>query len=56
MTMPNPFDGVPYILAERSGLTGDQLAPNFERETGLDAAIRLGGDSATSNQLNSSRF
>jgi hypothetical protein len=34
MTMPNPFDGLPDILAERSGLTCDQLAPNFERETG----------------------
>jgi hypothetical protein len=39
MTMPNPFDGLPYILAERSGLNCDQHAPNFERETGLYASL-----------------
>ena len=39
MTMPNPFDGLPDILAERSVLTCDQLAPNFERETGLYASL-----------------
>src|SRR5271166_3192945 len=35
MTMPNPFDGLPDILADRSAPTCDRLAPNFERETGL---------------------
>ncbi len=35
MTKPNPLDGLHDILAERSGLTCDQLAPIFERETGL---------------------
>jgi hypothetical protein len=39
MTKPNPFDGLPDILAERTGLTCDQLAPNFERETGLYASF-----------------
>ena len=37
--MPNPFDGLPDILAKRSSLTCDQLAPSFERETGLYASF-----------------
>lgn len=50
MTMPNPFDGLPDILAERSG-PRDQLGPNFERETGLYASfLRIAPRSAFSHR------
>ena len=51
MTHAEPFDGLPDILAERSSLTCDQLAPNFERETGLYASfLRIDPVSAFSHR------
>ncbi len=51
MTMPNPFDDLPDIVAERSTVTCDNLAPNFEREIGLYANfLRIAPMSAFSHR------